>query len=210
MPDPKLTPRKEPRQPRARATVEAIVIAGEQLSRERGIEAWTTNHVAERAGASIGSLYQYFPSKESLVVALYLHRREAYGERLAEALVPVSRAGTPGAVADAIAAAWFTGGAPAIDWAFDLGLRGYLVASGAARKLVASDAQLARLFAQLVQRRGWASAEAAPARGVLVMATVERLLAPLALDEPAWPTTPALRATWIAILAAAVGPAGAP
>ena len=205
MADPKLTPRKEPRQQRARATVEAIVIAGEQLTREGGIEAWTTNHVAERAGVSIGSLYQYFPSKESLVVALYLHRREAYAERLVDALVTSSKGGGPREIAAAIVAAWFDD-APAIDWAFDLGLRGFLIAASATRKLVGSDQQLAGIFAKLLERRGWASAADAPARGALIMAAIERMLAPLTIGDPRWRTTPALRATMIATLAAALGP----
>lgn len=208
MPDPKLTPRKAPRQDRAKATVEAILIAGERLTRQGGVEAWTTNHVAELAGVSIGSLYQYFPSKESLVVALYLHRREAYAERLGAALVAVSRSAAPREVATAIARAWLDGGAaPAIDWAFDLGLRGYLVASGAARKLVVSDAQLGRVFAQLLERRGWATAETAPARGALVLEAIEKLLAPAVSGDPRWTTDPALRSALHAILCATLGPA---
>ncbi|MCE9574449.1 MAG: TetR/AcrR family transcriptional regulator [Deltaproteobacteria bacterium] len=203
MPNPKLTPRKAPRQDRAKATVEAIVIAAERLTRQGGIEAWTTNHVAELAGASIGSLYQYFPSKESLVVALYLHRREGYVERLAVALAEVGKRGAPAEVAAAIAQAWFADGAPAIDWGFDLALRAYLVASGAARKLVASDEQLTRLFAQLLERRGWASAAVAPARGAAIVAMVERLLAPLAIEDARW-TTPALREALVAMLAGAL------
>ena len=207
MADPKLTPRKQPRQHRARATVEAIVIAGEQLTRDHGIEDWTTNHVAERAGVSIGSLYQYFPSKESLVVALYLHRREAYTERLVGALVTASKTGAPREVAAAVVGAGFDD-APAIDWAFDLGLRGFLIASGAARKLVGSDQQLAGIFASLMERRGWATAADAPARGAMIMAAIERLLAPLAVDDRRWRTAPSLRATMIATVAAALGPAG--
>lgn len=63
-------PRKEPRQTRAQATVQAIVRATAQLLRTKGYEACSTNAVAKRAGVSIGSLYQYFPSKEALVTAL--------------------------------------------------------------------------------------------------------------------------------------------
>ncbi len=206
MPNPKLTPRKAPRQDRAKATVEAIVIAAERLTRQGGIEAWTTNHVAELAGASIGSLYQYFPSKESLVVALYLHRREGYIERLAVALAEVSKRGAPREVARAIAQAWFSDGAPVIDWGFDLPLRAYLVASGAARKLVASDEQLTRLFAQLLERRGWASAAEATLRGAAIVASVERLLAPLVVEEAQWTTQPGLRGAVVAMLAGALGP----
>jgi AcrR family transcriptional regulator len=63
-------PRKRPRQARSRATVEAIVTAGAQVLIEQGYEGATTARVAERAGVSIGSLYQYFPNKEALIAAL--------------------------------------------------------------------------------------------------------------------------------------------
>ena len=63
-------PRKRPRQARSRATVEAIVTAAAQVLIEQGYEGATTARVAERAGVSIGSLYQYFPNKEALIAAL--------------------------------------------------------------------------------------------------------------------------------------------
>ena len=62
--------RKEPRQARSRATVDAIVDAGARVLADHGWAAFTTNKVAEMAGASIGSLYQYFPDKLSLVEAI--------------------------------------------------------------------------------------------------------------------------------------------
>lgn len=64
-------PRREPRQARSRALVEAIVEAAARVFDEHGYEATTTNRIAEVAGVSIGSLYQYFPSKEALVTALH-------------------------------------------------------------------------------------------------------------------------------------------
>jgi AcrR family transcriptional regulator len=60
-------PRKIPRQVRAQVTVSAILEATAHILAESGYEALTTNHVAHKAGVSIGSLYQYFPSKEALV-----------------------------------------------------------------------------------------------------------------------------------------------
>lgn len=59
--------RKEPRQARSRATVEMIVQAGARVLSEQGWAGFTTNKVADLAGVSIGSLYQYFPDKRSLV-----------------------------------------------------------------------------------------------------------------------------------------------
>ena len=65
-----LSPRKEATQRRAQQTVEAILEAAAQVLTERGYAAGTTNHIAERAGVSIGSLYQYFPNKDAILVAL--------------------------------------------------------------------------------------------------------------------------------------------
>ena len=62
--------RKEPRQARSRVTVEAILDAGAQLLGRKGWEGFTTNGVAEAAGVSIGSLYQYFPNKLVLIEAI--------------------------------------------------------------------------------------------------------------------------------------------
>lgn len=66
----KTTPRKRPRQARSRATVETILTASARILVRRGFDGFTTNEVAEAAGVSIGSLYQYFPNKEALVAAL--------------------------------------------------------------------------------------------------------------------------------------------
>jgi AcrR family transcriptional regulator len=60
-------PRRIPKQRRSRATVDAIVEAAAHLLAARGWEASTTNHIAERAGVSIGSLYKYFPNKSSIL-----------------------------------------------------------------------------------------------------------------------------------------------
>ncbi|WP_312808700.1 TetR/AcrR family transcriptional regulator [Agrobacterium cavarae] len=62
--------RKEPKQARSRVTVEAIVEAGARILAEEGWAGFTTNRIAEVAGVSIGSLYQYFPDKLALVDAI--------------------------------------------------------------------------------------------------------------------------------------------
>lgn len=67
---PSASPRKQPEQDRSRATVEAIVDAAAHILVKGGYAAFTTNRVAEKAGVSIGSLYQYFPNKEALLGAL--------------------------------------------------------------------------------------------------------------------------------------------
>lgn len=65
-----ISPRKRPIQARSRLTVEALVEATAQVLVARGYEGTTTDAVAERAGVSIGTLYQYFPNKEAIIAAL--------------------------------------------------------------------------------------------------------------------------------------------
>jgi AcrR family transcriptional regulator len=67
---PATSPRKEPRQDRAKATVDAILAATARILVRDGYDKASTNRIAEAAGVSVGSLYQYFPSKEALVSAL--------------------------------------------------------------------------------------------------------------------------------------------
>jgi AcrR family transcriptional regulator len=68
------SPRKQPRQARSKAMVDAILDAAARVFVEDGLEAATTNRIAREAGVSVGSLYQYFPSKQAVLVEL--HRRE--------------------------------------------------------------------------------------------------------------------------------------
>jgi AcrR family transcriptional regulator len=50
--------------------VKAVLEAGARILEQRGLEGYTTNAIAERAGVSIGSFYQYFPNKDAVTVAL--------------------------------------------------------------------------------------------------------------------------------------------
>jgi AcrR family transcriptional regulator len=74
----RLSPRKQPIQPRARVTVEVILEAAAQVFSEEGYHA-TTNRIAQRAGVSIGSLYQYFHDKDEILSSLLnRHVREGH------------------------------------------------------------------------------------------------------------------------------------
>lgn len=68
--------RKWPTQERARRTIAAIFEATAQIVDSDGPEALSTNKVAQRAGVSIGTLYQYFPTKEAIVVAMITQERQ--------------------------------------------------------------------------------------------------------------------------------------
>lgn len=76
MPARPIEPRKAPRQARAIVTVDAILEAAAHILGRGGLAALTTNAVAERAGVSIGSLYQYFPAKEAILTELIRRKRQ--------------------------------------------------------------------------------------------------------------------------------------
>lgn len=77
-PDPMtMNPRKTARQTRSAATVEVIVEAAARILETAGLAGFTTNAIAERAGVSVGSLYQYFPNKDAITRALIRRELEA-------------------------------------------------------------------------------------------------------------------------------------
>ncbi|MFH8552435.1 TetR/AcrR family transcriptional regulator [Streptomyces celluloflavus] len=65
-----LQPRKQPRQARAELTRQRILTAAAHVFADHGYAAGTTNRIAERARISIGSLYQYYPNKDAILVEL--------------------------------------------------------------------------------------------------------------------------------------------
>ncbi len=65
-----LSPRKTPLQSRSLATVQVILQAAARVLAKESLAGFNTNRVAEVAGVSVGSLYQYFPNKDALVTAL--------------------------------------------------------------------------------------------------------------------------------------------
>src|SRR3569833_4450963 len=77
---PATKPRKDASQERSRATVAALVEATARILVREGFDKASTNRIAEVAGVSVGSLYQYFTSKEALVAAVIdRHNEEIMG-----------------------------------------------------------------------------------------------------------------------------------
>lgn len=78
--------RKIPRQRRAQVSVDVVLEAAAQVLEASGEAGFNTNAVAERAGVSIGTLYRYFPDKQSILRALALRETEAHRDRVLAAL----------------------------------------------------------------------------------------------------------------------------
>lgn len=87
------TPRKRPLQARSRETYAAILEATARILEAEGLEAANTNAIAERAGVSVGSLYQYFPDKAAIFAELIIASETELGDML-EALVSSTGAQT--------------------------------------------------------------------------------------------------------------------
>ncbi len=89
-----VSPRKQPAQARSKATVAAILTAAAQVFERHGYAAGTTDRIAERAGVSVGSVYQYFPNKSAILVAL-AERHMAEGFAHVGALLATAFSGGP-------------------------------------------------------------------------------------------------------------------
>lgn len=83
-------PRKQATQERSRATVDALIEATARILVREGFDKASTNHIAETAGVSVGSLYQYFPSKEALVAAVIDRHHEELMQVVRVALADVA------------------------------------------------------------------------------------------------------------------------
>lgn len=78
--------RNQPRQPRSRATVSVILDAAIRILDREGIEALTTSRVAEVAGVSVGTLYQYFAHRDAIIDALQDRELQRASEMLERVL----------------------------------------------------------------------------------------------------------------------------
>jgi AcrR family transcriptional regulator len=83
-------PRKHAIQERSRATVDALVEATARILVREGFDRASTNRIAEVAGVSIGSLYQYFPGKEALVAAVIDRHHEDVMQHVRGAMAEVA------------------------------------------------------------------------------------------------------------------------
>lgn len=79
--------RKTPSQARAKRTIETILEATAQILAEEGSERLTTNYLARKAGFSVGTIYQYFPNREAIVLALIEQQRGEVERRVLAVLV---------------------------------------------------------------------------------------------------------------------------
>ncbi|MCF8468485.1 MAG: TetR/AcrR family transcriptional regulator [Sneathiella sp.] len=120
-----LKPRKAPRQARSAATVDAIFDATIQVLLAEGSSRLTTTRVAERAGVSVGTMYQYFPHKKSLLYAM-LQRQLAKLRDLIEAVCWRMEGRTLGEMSDGLVTAYLDAKTSNIEASRAL----YLVASG--------------------------------------------------------------------------------
>jgi AcrR family transcriptional regulator len=88
-----LAAKKRPSQRRSRATFDALVEACTWLLPRRGFAGTTTNHIAERAGVSVASLYEYFPGKDAVIAQAAERLVDRVLARLAKEAARAARAG---------------------------------------------------------------------------------------------------------------------
>jgi AcrR family transcriptional regulator len=90
-PGPQVSSRKQPKQARANSLIAAVLDAAVQVLRMEGAARFTTARVAERAGVSVGSLYQYFPNKAAILFRLQADEWRRTSDLLRSILEDASR-----------------------------------------------------------------------------------------------------------------------
>jgi AcrR family transcriptional regulator len=90
-PSPRISSRKQPRQARSTELVAAILEAAVQVLAKEGAQRFTTARVAEKAGVSVGSVYQYFPNKAAILFRLQSDEWRQTTDLLREILQDVGR-----------------------------------------------------------------------------------------------------------------------
>ncbi|MEZ0342382.1 TetR/AcrR family transcriptional regulator [Mycobacterium sp. pV006] len=102
--DPVRAPRRAPRQQRSREMVERILDAGRQLLITHGYDGASTNRIAQAAGISPGSLYQYFPNKDAIAGAVIDRYSDQLSARVAANVAERLTQSPPDYVRESIAA----------------------------------------------------------------------------------------------------------
>ncbi len=144
------TPRKKPRQERSLATVDAILSATARILCGTGYDRASTNRIALAAGVSVGSLYQYFPSKEALVAALVERHTESMMSLVRHKLAEVASAPMPVAIRTMVDAMF---AAHAVDPKLHKVLIEQVPRVGRLERLVDMDQEVERLVAAYLGAR---------------------------------------------------------
>lgn len=187
-----LNPRRTPQQSRSRVTVDAIIEATAQLLRDRGPDGATTARIAQRAGTSVGSLYQYFPTREALVAAVATRHLEALTATLAGALGPDAVTAPLHDVVTALVSAAIA--AHAEDPRLHAALVTELARAGATDFAKQTHTRLEALVAALLSARAELQLEDPALAAFLLVRLVDGLTHAAVLDAPAWLSRPAFTA----------------
>jgi AcrR family transcriptional regulator len=186
---PRITARKAPQQSRSRVTVEAILDGAIRVLEQEGSLAMTTTRVAQAAGVSVGTLYQYFPNRQSILDALQ-EREFQRTTAMLQAVMVDSPAGSTDELARAVIRGLFKlyGAAPELHRV--LAIEGLI--GEAPKQVIAFDLRMVNLVrsvlagARLICRRKNVDAAAFVAYQSVRASMLAHLLeAPSGLDEAA-------------------------
>jgi AcrR family transcriptional regulator len=189
-------PRRVPQQRRASITRDAIIEAAAHLLATRGWEASTTNHIAARAGVSIGSLYKYFPNKPSIVAEVARRRIEAEVIAIAATLEQHAEdpLGMPAAIVTTTADRY------AENAALDTALMEQLGAIEVARFLRDCEAAVVRVTERYLTRHRRKLRTGQGAAAFVAVHTLRGVLVAAAAHEPALLLSAAFRSELVLLL----------
>lgn len=194
---PRTAPRKNPKQARAHATVDAILTATARVLVKEGYDRASTNRIARAAGVSVGSLYQYFPSKEALVAALIERHSDRCREKLENTFVALASA-RPDSVARGLIGVMIE--MKLVDPALEKVLIEQIPRVGRMAKLREVEERMMRLLTVYLEgQRLRADTDAEAAAFVLVKAG-SALAHAIAIDRPSSVTVAQLEYEWIELV----------
>jgi AcrR family transcriptional regulator len=189
--------RKRPVQQRSRETVQIILRAAARVLAQGGYAEFNTNRVAERAGVSIGSLYQYFGDKNALLTALGIESVErTERELLAELSTLRERNASPESYARGLIEVWCRTHAGAHEALV------YAVHSNLPLLRARADQAFERFVSEVAQQLAAAGAERARLRAQVAVLTAATLVHELVITQPSVATRRSAEVEATAILAA--------